>query len=372
MIELTEHQKKASASINEFLAGPGQVFRLSGYAGTGKTECITQVVDPSKTTFTAPTAKAAQVLNSKGISAQTLHSLIYTPYEYEHPETGKPTLGFQVNESSSLKNGGTVVVDEASMVSSHMAEDLLSFPVKVIAVGDPAQLPPIRSKGNKSLLTGTSDITLTEVQRAALDSPVTALATYVRKHGMLPPWNGSKHGTRIVARLADAGDLGAYDQVIVGRHKTRFALINKMRHNLGIDINDPVPKIGERVISKANVRELGMVNGEQFIVQKAQRYGDVVHMTVANIDRSVDCVAWIHGFNGPEGKNELEHMKLEDKNENVEMWSAYAITAHSSQGSEWNHVAVVDESRVFKNSSAQWIYTAVTRAQKSVTVVRGR
>ncbi len=47
---------------------------------------------------------------------------------------------------------------------------------------------------------------------------------------------------------------------------------------------------------------------------------------------------------------------------------AYAVTAHKSQGSEWDRVLVVNEA--FGRDRARWLYTAVTRAVDEVAVVR--
>jgi exodeoxyribonuclease-5 len=49
----------------------------------------------------------------------------------------------------------------------------------------------------------------------------------------------------------------------------------------------------------------------------------------------------------------------------------YALTCHKSQGSEWNNVYVIDESWCWNqsNQDRMWLYTAITRAAKRVTVV---
>jgi exodeoxyribonuclease-5 len=47
----------------------------------------------------------------------------------------------------------------------------------------------------------------------------------------------------------------------------------------------------------------------------------------------------------------------------------YALTVHKSQGSQWNNIVLFDESAVFRDDRARWLYTAVTRAAKTLTVV---
>jgi exodeoxyribonuclease-5 len=47
----------------------------------------------------------------------------------------------------------------------------------------------------------------------------------------------------------------------------------------------------------------------------------------------------------------------------------YALTVHKSQGSQWDNVLLFDESQIFRDQSAQHLYTAITRAAERVTVV---
>src|SRR5690606_24683510 len=79
---------------------------------------------------------------------------------------------------------------------------------------------------------------------------------------------------------------------------------------------------------------------------------------------------WKYGFTGPEGREYLSTLPMKDRNAYLEMWMANAITAHSSQGSERNHVLLVNEAHVFRPNDDKWLYTAATRARGSVTVVR--
>ena len=48
----------------------------------------------------------------------------------------------------------------------------------------------------------------------------------------------------------------------------------------------------------------------------------------------------------------------------------YALTVHKAQGSQWGNVFLVDESRSFREHAKRWLYTGITRAADSVTVVR--
>ncbi|MFM8749772.1 ATP-binding domain-containing protein, partial [Rhabdaerophilum sp.] len=47
----------------------------------------------------------------------------------------------------------------------------------------------------------------------------------------------------------------------------------------------------------------------------------------------------------------------------------YALTVHKAQGSQWDKVVLFDESFAFREHRARWLYTAVTRAAKALTIV---
>ena len=48
----------------------------------------------------------------------------------------------------------------------------------------------------------------------------------------------------------------------------------------------------------------------------------------------------------------------------------YALTVHKSQGSQWGNVYLFNESYAFREHSARWLYTAITRAADRLTIVR--
>ncbi len=84
MASWSPQQDHALTSVAEWLASPSgkQVFRLFGYAGTGKTTLARHFAENVKgdVVFGAYTGKAALVLRSKGCKgASTLHSLLYVP-----------------------------------------------------------------------------------------------------------------------------------------------------------------------------------------------------------------------------------------------------------------------------------------------------
>ena len=83
VMEFSPQQDDALKAVARWLkAGRPQIFRLFGYAGTGKTTLARYFAEhvDGQVQFAAFTGKAAQVLRSKGaVNARTIHSLIYRP-----------------------------------------------------------------------------------------------------------------------------------------------------------------------------------------------------------------------------------------------------------------------------------------------------
>ena len=158
-------------------AGDPQVFRLFGYAGTGKTTLARHLAEhvDGETAFGAFTGKAALVLRSKGCKdARTIHSMIYRPKDVE---TEEPS--FVLTRTRPAAAASLIVIDECSMVDEELGRDLLSFGKKVLVLGDPAQLPPV--KGGGYFTEAEPDVMLTEVHRQAADNPIIRLSMDVRE-----------------------------------------------------------------------------------------------------------------------------------------------------------------------------------------------
>ena len=127
-VQWSPEQERALAAVAAWLkARDRPVFRLFGYAGTGKTTLARHVADSVKgdAVFAAFTGKAAHVMRNKGCrDAGTIHSLIYRP---QGEEEEVPT--FVLNEDSAAGKAALIVIDECSMVDEEVGRDLLSFGV---------------------------------------------------------------------------------------------------------------------------------------------------------------------------------------------------------------------------------------------------
>lgn len=342
-----------------------QVFRLFGYAGTGKTTIAKEIAERvgGHVPFAAFTGKASLVLKSKGCdNAGTIHSLIYKVID--DGEGGKPK--FVRNPECSLYFARLCIVDEVSMVGDELALDLLSFGCKVLVLGDPAQLPPV--KGTGYFIDAKPDFMLTEIHRQAADNPIIRMSMEIREGRSLQM---GAYGDSIViprARMSQRMVMDA-DQVLCGMNRTRRTTNMKMRNLMGRA--DPMPQVSDRLVCLRNNKDKQLLNGglwDVSAVTGTSKTGEVL-MAVKSQDNPiitypVDVSVPPQFFLGTE--DTLEYWR---RRENDEFDYGYALTVHKSQGSQWPSILVIDESRVFKEDAAKHLYTAVTRAAEKVVVV---
>ena len=183
MPQFTPHQDDALKAVADWLkAKPGRngtppVFRLFGYAGTGKTTLARHIAEgvSGEVKFAAFTGKAALVMRNKGCdNASTIHSLIYRARE-----SGVEQPSFELWDDAPASKAKLIVIDECSMVDAELGRDLMSFECPLLVLGDPAQLPPIQGGG--FFTSAEPDAMLTEVHRQAQDDPIVRMSMDVRE-----------------------------------------------------------------------------------------------------------------------------------------------------------------------------------------------
>jgi exodeoxyribonuclease-5 len=364
-IQLTQEQSNAVALALDFIEQPKPTgkqlrattptFRITGPAGTGKTTIIKSILNEArkyhKVHVAAPTGKAAQVLSRKSVPATTIHRMMYEQIS-EHP--------LQFAKRSKLELD-LIIIDEASMVSMDIFNDLMSYRIPIIFVGDNSQLEPI-GEDPKILL--KSDVRLFEIHRTAADNPIIDFATKLRMNPAMHPsvyFKGKtlSEGLTYAPRSMPPPDklISDYDQIIVGKNISRYHINNRLRK----DPFQPVP--GDKLICLKNDYKFGVINGEQFIVgprhfiqgTEDEDYATLIHLI--NDDGSDIFVPyWSALFEDP-----TTQLNIKPRNV-VALDYAYAITCHKSQGSEWPRVLVIDEA--FGQPPNRWRYTAATRAQQ--------
>lgn len=210
---LTPGQRAAEQRLLAFLDDPAaRAFVLQGYAGTGKTFLVGQLVrhlraQNRRFALTAPTGRGARVLTQKAeAETSTLHRILYSYHDLEvlDDDAGSHRFRYRVRENN-LPADAVVIVDEASVVSDvgsdqelmtfgsgRLLSDLVRFLTphqKVVFVGDPAQLPPVGMASSPALDPAYLETAfgllapmyvLTDVVRQESASPVLAHATWLR------------------------------------------------------------------------------------------------------------------------------------------------------------------------------------------------
>lgn len=250
------------------------IFRLFGYAGTGKTTLaryFAETVDGS-VQFAAFTGKAAQVLRSKGASnARTIHSLIYCPRgeeEISDDATGRTSVAptFALNRRSPIAQAKLVIVDECSMVDEQLARDLMSFGTPILVLGDPGQLPPISGSGFFS--ESAPDFLLSEIHRQAYDNPIIRLAMDVREGREIA--YGDYGLARVIARKeVDKQLVLDADQLLVGINRTRHLYNKRLRELKGFTAD--YPQAGDKLVCLRNDPAKGLLNGSLWKVLTSQK-----------------------------------------------------------------------------------------------------
>ncbi|MFD9896600.1 ATP-dependent RecD-like DNA helicase [Mesorhizobium sp. NPDC059025] len=375
-MELSPQQDEALKAVTRWLkVGQPQVFRLFGYAGTGKTTLARYFAEhvDGQVQFAAFTGKAAQVLRSKGaVNARTIHSLIYRPRGEEAVEdetTGKTSINptFSLNRQSPIAKAALVIIDECSMVDEQLGRDLLSFGTPVLVLGDPAQLPPI--SGGGFFTEHEPDYLLTEIHRQARDNPIIRLALDVREGREF--MRGDYGAAQVIGREEVNQDLVLKaDQVLVGRNQTRRRYNQRLRELKGFTAD--YPQAGDKLVCLRNDPAKGLLNGSLWKVMTSSRetVKPGINLLVSpeedDPDRGVAKIKLLKvAFENPE-----EEISWQQKKRFDDFDFGYALTVHKAQGSQWNEVVLFDESFAFKETRQRWLYTAITRAAERLTVVR--
>jgi hypothetical protein len=473
--ELNPDQQAAMAEIEAFLKSPTQhAFVLCGSAGTGKTTLVARIIELAssydlESTLVAPTGRAARILQNKlnhmlpprlsGIEVSTLHGAIYYLSRLTVDESRHEDGLSAVQMDFPLKKQGSafdlLIVDEASMVgdvaqyqdemsfgSGRLLSDLITYvqclyqegivarPIKLLFVGDLAQLPPVRSNQSPALCPEylyerfglqAKRYELTHVMRQADGSRILSLANTIRDEIFQPTgrpveieYNDTDvqqiDALSVVNLITDNIRQNRSSAVVVSRNlfalnynlgvreklwgnpycsvrENDLLLVTRNSHELGLSNGDLV-KV-HSVLTSQITEEVRLPNG-QFVnlsfreVRLVSENNHIIQSIILEnllfcsleVDRRelhsalCELVKQRNPFLHP-SSTEFQKALLSDPYYNaLQVRFGYALTCHKAQGGEWQQV-IVDPLAIRRNSETgnRWLYTAVTRASESLLVV---
>ena len=363
------------------------VSAVTGYAGTGKTTVVnamTQILDGYLIKQCALAAKAAQRMQEvTGIESSTIHRLL--------------GLGKMENEEMVENNQDTlpidiVILDEASMVNGELFLQLLrAIPngSKLIILGDIGQLQAIGTCAvladilNSEFIKSTQ---LTKIHRQAAASAIISKSIDIRNQK--PIYESGFAGHRILGELQDL------DVFIYNKSELQKKVLNSFDKSMDelddimeVQIVTPMKQRGDictEVLNRIIQEKYTNMLGSKYECKKHNcniYVGDKVinlknnyetfsptgeKRPIANgnmgIVRQVTENSIIIDFQ-MQGEVEIEG----EARENINL--AYAITIHSSQGSQFKHTIVAIDGASYIMGNVEILYTGITRAQKHCYLV---
>jgi AAA domain/UvrD-like helicase C-terminal domain len=410
-IELNEDQALAVEKMLEFIQDPdpdSPFFVLIGGAGTGKTFCMREVVarvasSRVKFAFTAPTNKAAKVLAAVTGEASTIYSLLMLRID----KTGELKKLVNGQEPEHLKDVDVIVLDEASMVNKELLKALsdavVKYNLKVIFMGDAAQLPPVGEASSPVWALGIN-AELTRVMRH--DNQILSMVTEIREviNHPAPSVNvrtmkdddggvfklsykglrTSIYEAALEGRFADGGQ----SKVIAWRNVRVKVYNDLIRQALWGAAAETTPYFaGERIVAAAPCirgEETVMTTDEEAVVESAvdclhpleSKYHGIELRCRTETNKLVRLLV-IHPASIAQFEADSERL-AHDARAMPKLWKkfwdhkelfhdvkyAYAITAHRSQGSTYKDVWV-DYADVLLNRNRkeafQCLYVAASR-----------
>lgn len=381
---LTDEQRGAVlTAISE------RVSILTGGPGTGKTltsKAILGAFPRTTVAVVAPTGKAAKRASEvTGLPAMTIHrfigkinSRLNDPDEYPDPNAIIPQV---------------TLVDEASMVDVELFFELLSLlnmrdQARIVIVGDVDQLPSVGPGQILYDLISCNKVpvtVLTKVMRQkGTDNQIVDNA-YLINNGKMPENDVRSHRQWLFGEQADIAKVQEWIKTFLTVRcqsmgfdpiKHVQVLTGQRQHALGCEglnnvirecLNPParskaeITKIedgkrivlfreGDKVMHTENNANLGVVNGDQGIIQKINLVPEKDHETTVEI--LLD-------------SGETVTLRKNDLGSLVQAW---AITVHKSQGSEYPVVVMICHDSLAWSLQRALLYTGVTRAKKHLVL----
>lgn len=359
-VKLSADQKQALEKIIKWLRTKNRqpnYFTFGGYAGTGKTtltallrQILAKRNSKLKVALVSYTGKAARVLKTTLVQQEasfkqdfvgTIHSLIYAPMVNDKSDI----IGWNKKEKLDVQ---LIIVDEASMVNYDIWQDLLSFNIPILAIGDHGQLPPIEGRFN---LMEKPDIKLEKIHRQAQDNPIIKLSIQARKTGQIPVGKFGPHIEKLDQQSMDTQekvqellkDFSDQTMILTGYNSTRVQINNFIRQHKFFEPS-PEPMVGDRVICLRNNHAKHIYNGMLGKITFLESVNDNYFYAEIDLDENQIYQGNIykHQFGAVKPKNYTPGERKLIKG--VDLFDfGYALTVHKAQGSQAKRVILFEE-----------------------------
>ena len=369
---------------------------ITGGPGTGKTTIIKGILDilsgeEIKTVIAAPTGRAAKrITETTGYDAQTIHRLL--EYSYSEDEFD---MKFGRNEENPL-DAKAIIIDEASMIDLMLMDGLLKAirpGSRLILVGDVDQLPSVGAGNILRDIIESEYVTatrLTEIFRQAGESMIVVNAHRINE-GDYPECNSRESDFFFLDRNGESEMLETIKELCVRRLPDHYGLepmkdiqvlspvrkgtvgVLNLNKELQTILNPPSkdkrektfgPRLfreGDKVMQIRNNYEKSWRIAEEFTEGEGVFNGDIG--VIEKIDEEYDRMIVIFDENKYTSYDFGELDQLE---------TAYAVTVHKSQGSEFPVIVMPMSWFPPMLATRNLLYTAITRGKMLVVLVGSR
>lgn len=210
MIKLGIEQEVALEAILKFIKSDKIAFSLSGFAGTGKSFLVKELINKldelnENYTICAPTHKAKVVLERfTGKEGLTLHKLLSLSPNINLLDLDFRYLQFfNINGANFFPYDSIIICDESSMINDDLFDLLIKQCItnkcKIVFCGDIKQIKPVNASHSSKVFELEDKIFLTEIFRQNHDSALNDILPISREE-FIPSFttNECKNGSLYV------------------------------------------------------------------------------------------------------------------------------------------------------------------------------
>lgn len=375
---------------------------ISGGPGTGKTTTVVKILallqelnpQPLHIALAAPTGKAANRLQeSIGASKaglpcdEPVRALIPESVSTLHRLLGvKPHSVYFYHDAHHPLPFDLVVVDEASMIDLALMCKLveaLKTGARLILLGDKDQLASVESGAVLADLTAALPNNTLQLQKTyRFDANIKQLADAVNRQQADSAWQLLQQGRDNIglleAELIDyvsaaqqpylesIAKQADYRQIFQAFNRFQVLCSNRQGSNSVADINH---RVEQRLVAAGLIQRTGIwYNGRPVMATQNDPalhiYNGDIGLCLSDPEQTGKLMVY---FQRPDGSfkkilpSRLPHCE-----------TVFAMTIHKSQGSEFDEVLIVLPDQINPILTKELLYTAITRAKRSVKLAAAR